>query len=100
VPAPSESRVAPAAALAGWLIVVRREQASLFRHLVRRFADVPLVEVVLDRRLADRRQTPGPVAAERRRADRRTPPSPADREHWRVFGYRLARRPGPVAPPD
>jgi hypothetical protein len=95
--ASSESRVAAGPALARWLIIVRREQAELFRHLAERFADVAFVEIVLDRRHADRRRTASPVDEERRRAERRTPPPAPDREHWRVFGYRLVRR---AEPPD
>jgi hypothetical protein len=93
--ASSKSRVAAGPALARWLIVVRREQAALFRHLAERFSDVAFVEVVLDRRHADRRRTARPVDEERRRTERRAPPAAPDREHWRVFGYRLVRREGP-----
>jgi hypothetical protein len=96
--APIESRVAAGPALARWLIVVRREQAALFRHLAERFTDVAFVEVVLDRRHADRRRTARPVEEERRRAERRAPPAAPDREHWRVFGYRLVRREEPGDP--
>ncbi len=50
------------------------------------------MEVVLDRRGAERRRRPAPVDAERRRGDRRRPTVPGERQHWLAFGYRLVRR--------
>lgn len=80
-----------AAPPAPWLIVVQWDQAELFRHLTTRFGDVALVEVILDRRLGDRRGTAAPIATERRRGERRRPATPEERERWAVFGYRLVR---------
>jgi hypothetical protein len=86
--------------LARWLIVVEREQAALFRHLTERFLDVAFVEIVLDRRQGERRRAQSPVDEERRRAERRAPPAATEREHWRVFGYRLVQREEPLDPPS
>ena len=58
---------------AGTLIVVGRDQADLYEYFRWGFGHTPGVEVVLDRRLGQRRGRQdghGPVA-ERRRADRR-----------------------------
>jgi hypothetical protein len=88
--------VSLAAPPAPWLLVVQRSQVDLFRHLTARFADVRFVEVILDRRLGDRRRITAPIAAERRQRERRRAPPAGEREHWALFGYRLVR-PEPVA---
>jgi hypothetical protein len=75
------------------LIIVRRGQFALFELLVRTFADDPHVQVVWDRRLADRRCDVAPTDGDdRRRADRRgRAPS-----QWRELNYMIAEtaRPG------
>lgn len=79
-----------------WLIVVRRDQGSLFRLLDGHFAEDPLVRVILDRREGERRRAGAAVAAERRRADRRETLTGTEREIWHTFGYRLIVQPGAV----
>jgi hypothetical protein len=63
-----------------YLYIVSREHRWLYRHLVERFQDDPDVEVILDRRLSERRTQPsGPAPEqERRRSERRRPISPDD----------------------
>jgi hypothetical protein len=58
-----------------YLFVVSRDQPELWAHLAREFSGEEGVEVVLDRRQAERRAMAGGVAAEeRRRSDRRRHP--------------------------
>lgn len=57
------------------LIVVSRQQSSLYQHLKREFADVKdVVEIVLDRRHSERRRLPAAVTEDRRSRDRRVRP--------------------------
>jgi len=60
--------------MARTLFVVSRRNPDLYQYLRERFASDPAVEVILDRRVAQRRQRRLPVDAERRRADRRQRP--------------------------
>jgi len=60
--------------MARTLFVVSRRNQDLHQYLRERFASDPAVEVILDRRIAQRRQRRLPVDAERRRADRRQRP--------------------------
>jgi hypothetical protein len=61
------------------LLIVTREQPSLYTYLRQDFADDPDVVVILDRRRAERRRLPIPTPQERRRAPRRTRHDLADR---------------------
>jgi hypothetical protein len=55
-----------------YVFIVSRAHPWLYRHLVERFQDDPDVQVVLDRRLADRRRQPSiALPHERRRSERR-----------------------------
>ena len=56
------------------LIVVAREQRELWRSLVHEFKDVEQIQILLDRRHAERRTPWGPVAYDRRARDRRSLP--------------------------
>lgn len=56
------------------LVVVAREAEALFESLRRTFDDGAAVDVIRDRRFAERRRRAGAVAVERRRADRRQRP--------------------------
>ena len=49
------------------LIVVHRNNITLYEHLQRWVADAPAVKVLLDRRATDRRSATRPLADERRR---------------------------------
>lgn len=56
-----------------YLFVVSRAHPWLYRHLVERFEDDPNVDVMLDRRIAERRResTRPKNATDRRRGERR-----------------------------
>jgi hypothetical protein len=56
------------------LFVVSRHHTDLFAYLRERFATDTNVEVILDRRVAQRRQRSVTPEAERRRGDRRSRP--------------------------
>jgi hypothetical protein len=61
------------------LFVLSRRDPELYSYLKERFAGDRAVEVVLDRRHAERRQVQAPSPIERRRQSRRTRPG-ADAE--------------------
>jgi hypothetical protein len=54
--------------------VVARDHPELYAYLCERFASDGAVEVILDRRVSQRRQVDIPHAPERRQNDRRTHP--------------------------
>jgi hypothetical protein len=56
------------------LFVVSRRYPDLYEYLRERFASDTAVEVILDRRIAQRRRADTPQETERRRADRRRRP--------------------------
>lgn len=68
------------------LIVVRRTESGLYDHLSRALAPLADVAVIVDRRLRDRRQTPGSPETERRRSERRVRTSP-----FSSLGYLVVR---------
>jgi hypothetical protein len=53
------------------LIVVHHTENDLYQHLIRSFASLRDVKVIIDRRQNDRRKMPGEGGVERRRANRR-----------------------------
>lgn len=55
------------------LIIVARNREHLYEHLKRAFAGNATVRVLLDRRIAERRERAGPGEAERPHDDRRPP---------------------------
>jgi hypothetical protein len=57
--------------MARFVYIVSRRHPKLFEYLLQRFSDDPNVQVILDRRRAERRQAEAPVRFERRRVDRR-----------------------------
>lgn len=71
-----------------WIIVVQPSRPETLASLRRTFQRSPWVEVLLDRRLGDRRQADAPPAVERRLADRRR----REDDRTRVPDYRLAHR--------
>jgi hypothetical protein len=71
----------------GYLVVVKRDEPSLFRYLQAHFQE-PDVRVLMDRRHGERRCGDQPVDSERRRADRRT--VPVDEDPLWPFGFRVA----------
>ena len=60
--------------MARQLVIVSRQHPDLYVYLRDRFAAGADVEVVLDRRLGERRREQTAVARERRRRDRRSRP--------------------------
>ena len=65
------------------LVVVKRDRFSIFTTLERMYADDPLVRVIWDRRVGERRQTEtvGSEAPDRRRRDRRREPPASWSDH-------------------
>jgi hypothetical protein len=57
-----------------YVFIVSRFDPALFEYLREHFADAAEVQVILDRRRAERRRHALTVTPERRRADRRTRP--------------------------
>ena len=76
---------------ARWLVVVHPGRPDLYQHLLRRLEDLAFVEVILDRRRAERRRGQAGMVRERRRVDRRQPPAAKEREQWALFRYCLVR---------
>jgi len=71
---------------ARWVVVVKVNRPEVFTSLRRQFAQSPWVEVVVDRRRGERRQSGEGTAVNRRRGGRRTSdPAPAP-------GFRRAHR--------
>jgi PHD/YefM family antitoxin component YafN of YafNO toxin-antitoxin module len=60
--------------MARQLVIVSRQHPDLYVYLRDRFAAEADVEVILDRRLAERRREQAAVSRERRRQDRRSRP--------------------------
>ena len=56
------------------LFIVSRHSRDLYAYLTDRFATDTAVEVILDRRVLERRRHHAPLGTERRRADRRCRP--------------------------
>jgi hypothetical protein len=72
------------------LFIVSRGEPELYRDLGRKFAD-EAAEVILDRRVGERRRQRLSYPAERRRADRRARPS-ID-EDLGIIGWAIVRTP-------
>jgi hypothetical protein len=75
------------------LVIVRRGETNTYAHLSNRLSDPfqrpgtrPPVEVMWDRRQAERRAHARPVAVDRRSGDRRQPAP----ETWTTFGFVVA----------
>jgi hypothetical protein len=70
-------------------VIVRRGHFATFELLTRTFADDPLVQIIWDRRIGERRQSNRqPVNEEQRRADRRGKPP----VQWSQLNYMIARQ--------
>ena len=70
-----------------FLVVVKRDEPGLFDYLQQHFQD-PDVEVVMDRRVGDRRRGERASEAERRERDRRS--GPGDQDPLWQYGFRVA----------
>ena len=76
------------------LIIVARNRAKLYEHLKRAFAGNDTVQVILDRRVGERRQSTAGKTPERRRGDRRARPAITDQLRamgWSVVMLDLAK---------
>ncbi len=74
------------------LLIVLRGESKLYEYVRRTFVEYPEVEVIQDRRVAERRQEdPGPDLG-RRQADRRG--ARRAQEQLRSRGWVLVHRPG------
>jgi hypothetical protein len=68
-------------------VIVRRGHFATFELLTRTFADDPMVQIIWDRRIGERRQFEDVrAAAERRRSDRRRVPP----VQWGQLNYMIA----------
>jgi hypothetical protein len=76
-----------------WLLIVQRARPAVYRRLRQSFADDHGVEVLLDRRRADRRALEGSRVPERRRDDRRHPLPATEVAFGRGAGFVLVARP-------
>jgi hypothetical protein len=69
------------------LVIVRRGHFATFELLTRTFAGDPSVQIIWDRRVAERRRsTDRAGAGDRRRSDRRREPPP----QWGQMNYMIA----------
>src|SRR5262249_38722101 len=76
-----------------WLIIVRRDQNTLYENLVLSFRFIDRVDVLVDRRDEDLRGVPQPIKSERRRRI-----TLKERALWRHVGFRLIFIPGERGP--
>ena len=74
--------------MAAFLIVVSRKQPALYTYLTQVFGR-DSGDLILDRRIAERRQRQDRTAADRRRGDRRQRDITTDLQ---TFGWALVRR--------
>jgi hypothetical protein len=72
-----------------WLIVVRRDQNTLYENLALSFRFSDRVDVLIDRRTDDARRSPQPIKSERRRRI-----TARERALWKHVGFRLIFIPG------
>lgn len=74
---------------ARWVVVVRADQPEAYAALREHFADRPDVEVLLDRRVRERRKGADPTYPVQRRIRQRRAP-----REWTPLGYVIARHEG------
>jgi hypothetical protein len=72
-----------------WLVIVRRDQNSLYESLALSFRFSDRVDVLVDRREDDARRSPKPIKSERRRRI-----TARERALWKHVGFRLIFIPG------
>lgn len=77
---------------ARWLIIVQSDRRELYSDLRRNFKPDKRVDVILDRRRAERRLGDGPVDSDRRRHPRRRPLTAQQIDLWETAGFRLYYR--------
>lgn len=79
--------------MARLLIVVSRNEPDLYRNLRQDFARIPQVEVLVDRRVGERRAREVPPPVERRQGDRRRHDV---RPRIRLLGWEIVRLADPT----
>ena len=72
-----------------YLVIVNRDHRELYTYLKAAFAGERGVQVIQERRMADRRRKSGTQPLDRRRRDRRT--RPAGEAEVRKFGVAVVR---------
>jgi len=72
-----------------WLIVVQRHKRDIYANLCESFELDERVDVILDRRQADRRGERVPVEPDQRQRERRTPPPGEELAFWENAGFCL-----------
>jgi hypothetical protein len=77
-----------------WLIIVRRDQNTLYENLALSFRFNERVDVLVDRREDDVRRSPQPIKSERRHRI-----TARERALWKHVGFRLIFIPGEHAAP-
>jgi hypothetical protein len=88
--APTVPLSSPAALDGGSLLIVTRNKPGLYEYVKRLVAKYPRIQVMLDRRRAERRERIGPIGGDRRRAERRSRPEVTD--ELRARGWAMTRR--------
>jgi hypothetical protein len=78
------------------MYIVARDHPELFAYLRDRFSSDGTVEVILDRRFAQRRQRSSDYTPDRRRADRRS--RPEIDEELQLRAHAIITFPDPSAP--
>jgi hypothetical protein len=72
------------------LVIVARDRPELLESFARKFAVVPAVQVIADRRVGERREHKQLRLPDRRRGDRRETAADVQAELW-VDGYAVVR---------
>lgn len=72
-----------------WFIIVHRERRELYSDLRRNFKPDKRVQVILDRRWAERRAESESVDSDRRRHPRRKLLTARETDLWETAGFRL-----------
>ncbi len=78
--------------MGGYLLIVSRDRPDLYEYLKRQFSEVENFEVLLARRLGERRQRAETHEPERRRAERRRRPESYHRSDWFMIAPQEASR--------
>jgi hypothetical protein len=77
-----QDRAATEVAELGHLFIVARANTDLYDFLAQELSGARRIQVILDRRQAERRQPAGAAAEERRRAERRHAQIDEDLRNW------------------
>lgn len=80
----------PAPLARRYLIIVARDRQELYTYLTKKFAGDSGVDVIVERRVRERRRESGDPPLNRRRSDRRMRPDLTD--EFRTFGFAIVVR--------